>query len=74
MEKNEYKYILSSGYCSCVNFLISPRNFQLAVAVGLNLDDSYFIGVAADLYDQRNGSSGGLKNAGQMSYILKAHI
>jgi len=42
----------------------TPRNFQVAVAVGLNQDDSYFRGVAADLQAKRNRISGGLKDAG----------
>ena len=74
MAKNEYKYIRSSGCCSCANFLIIPRNFQRAVDVGLNQDDAYSIGVAADFQDKRGGFSGGLKNAGQMSHIIKVHI
>ena len=48
----------------CVNFLITPRNFQLAVAVGLNQADSYFIGVAADLQGKRDRICDGLKNGG----------
>jgi aspartate/methionine/tyrosine aminotransferase len=42
----------------------TPRNFQVAVTVGLNQDDSYFIGAASNLQAKRDRISRGLKNAG----------
>ncbi len=42
----------------------TPRNFQAAVAVGLNQDDTYFHNLAVDLQAKRDRISDGLSAAG----------
>ncbi|MHA1599126.1 MAG: aminotransferase, partial [Alphaproteobacteria bacterium] len=46
------------------NTFTTPPNLQLAAAYGLNKDDAYFSGLAADLGDKRSRLAAGLRGVG----------